>query len=434
MQLVRQLTGRSLVGNAGTYLAANLINAAIPLLLLPILTRYLEPSEYGEVAIFQVWVALVGTICGLNVYGAANRKFFDYTQWSDELAEFIFSCLVILLLSSLCVLAVAVLISGWLAEILGLAKTWIVIGVVFATAGFLVQLRLGQYQVRNQARSFGALQVFRAVLDMAMSICLVVVFVLGVSGRLTASTFAAVAAGIIAILLLCRDGLVRWTWRPDLMREAVAFGLPLVPHMIGGFLLFVADRAIVKAQLGIEAAGYYMVAVQLSMGMHLVLESINRAYVPWLFRILARDIEAEKKAVVRLTYFYTIFLAIAVALVFLVGDDLLVLIAGERYRPSAQLLAWLVLAQAIRGMYYMVTNYIFYAKKTAVIAKITISVGLLNVVLLYVLTGEFGLVGATWAMCLSMVVYWLATWWAANRVYPMPWVQGLLETVARNSD
>ena len=39
------------------YLVSNVLNAAIPFALLPVLTRVLDPSEYGQVAMFQTLLA-----------------------------------------------------------------------------------------------------------------------------------------------------------------------------------------------------------------------------------------------------------------------------------------------------------------------------------------------------------------------------------------
>lgn len=420
----RRWKASSLVAGAGTYLLANTVNAAIPLLLLPVLTRHLEPQEYGEIAVFQVWVSLVGAVCGLSVHGAANRKYFDYEEPDRQIGEFISACLVLLLASTAVVFLLIVPLSGWLSQIGGLSRTWVLIGVPFAFCNFLIQLRLGQWQVRKQARKFGAFQISRSVLDVCLSLVLVVLLALGVTGRLSGRTVTVVVCGITAALLLYRDGMIKRTWRPDLMREAAGFGVPLIPHVIGAFLLLTVDRAVVSAQLGIGAAGYYMVAVQLAMAMNLILESVNKAYVPWLFERLKRDSAKEKIFVVKVTYGYYALLIACSALTFLIGKDLLVWIAGSKYAPSAEVVAWLVLAQAIRGMYYAVTSYIFYAKRTGIIARITMTSGVLNVALLFVMTNSFGLIGAAWATCIAMTFQWLATWWSANKLVPMPWLHG----------
>lgn len=410
-----------LASGAGIYVVASMLNAAIPFLLLPILTRYLTPAEYGEVAMFQVWVALVGALCGLSVHGAATRKYYDYDNPDQEMGYFVFSCLVILFVSSVVFFVLLALFSDGIAKTIGLSKTWLQIGVLFALSQFLVQLRLGQWQARKQPVRYGVFQVSMSFVNVMLSLVLVVVFSLGVSGRLAGYTGAVVLFGAGAIVLLRWDGLLKICWRPELIKEALRFGVPLIPHIFGAFLLLTIDRAVVSAQIGLDAAGYYMVAVQLSMVMGLVLDSVNRAYVPWLYERLKRDRLDEKKLAVRLTYGYGGVLILIAAVSFVIGGPLLVFIAGSDYEPAAPLIGWLILAKSFHGLYYTVSGYIFYAKRTGVIAKITISVGILNVVLLLVLINQFGLIGAAWAMCISMFVQWLLTWRAASKLVPMPW-------------
>ena len=70
----------------------------------------------------------------------------------------------------------------------------------------------------------------------------------------------------------------------------------------------------------------------------------------------------------------------------------------------------------------MVSSYIFYMKKTLVIAKVTIVSGTLNAALLFVLSKEFGLIGAAWAMCAGMILQFSLTWFYASSMVPMPWL------------
>src|SRR5690606_17991832 len=82
------------------YLFSNILNALVPFALLPILTRYLTPAEYGEVAMFQTWIAALAACTGLSVQGAAERKFYDIGLTEQELRCFIGACLQVLLLST----------------------------------------------------------------------------------------------------------------------------------------------------------------------------------------------------------------------------------------------------------------------------------------------------------------------------------------------
>lgn len=422
MQRLQKVKSSSLASGAGSYLIASVMSAAIPFLLLPVLTRYLEPAEYGEVAVFQVWVSLIGALCGLSVHGAAGRKYYDYEEPDKYIGEFLTACLVVLVGSSLLVLLLVAPFSGWLSGIIGLSEKWLYLGVFYAFFNFLIQLRLGQWQVRKEPKKYGAFQVSKSLLDMFLSLFLVAGIMLGVTGRLAGQTSATILFGMLGLLMLWRGGLLGMSWRPDLMREALRFGVPLVPHVVGAFLLITVDRAVISAQIGLQAAGYYMVAAQMAMVIGIGLDSVNKAYVPWLYERLKRDDSREKLFIVKLTYCYGIFLLLCAVAAFLVGGELLVFVAGEKYRPAAELIGWFVLAKAFHGMYYTVSSYIFYAKKTSVIAKITIFCGVMNVFMLLFLTREYGLVGAAWSMCISMLLQWLMTWKAASKLVKMPWI------------
>lgn len=412
----------SLLKNSSVYLLASVLNASIPFLLLPILTRYLEPSEYGEIAVFQVWVSLIGAVCGLSVHGAANRKYFDYDNPDKSIGDFIGACVTLLILSTAFLSIFIYPFHNILTELLGIKEIWLWLGIPVAFSNFLIQLRLGQWQVRKRAAWYGVFQISRSFFDMLLSLLLVVVLTLGVTGRLSGITSTACIFSIISVISLRYSNILKLGWRPDLMREALKFGVPLIPHILGAFLLLTADRAIISSELGLREAGVYMVAAQLSMAMSILLEAVNKAFSPWLFEKLKRNEDVEKRKIVKFSYAYSFFLLFLASLALIVGGDVLRFIAGEKYSAAGEIVGWLFLAQAFRGMYFLFTNYIFFVKRTGVIAKITIVFGLLHIGILYVFINHFGVIGAAYALCISMFLQMLGTWYTANRLVNMPWV------------
>jgi len=421
-QLVKSGKSSSLVRGASVYLLASILNASIPFLLLPILTRYLEPSEYGEIAVFQVWVSLIGALCGLSVHGAANRKYFDYKDPDKEIGEFIGACVLLLAISTVVLSIIIYPLRDVITALLGIEEIWLWLAIPVAFSNFLIQLRLGQWQVRKKAAFYGTFQISRSLLDMLLSVTLVVVLTLGVTGRLSGTISAACIFGVIALLSLRSSDILKLSWQPDLMREALKFGVPLIPHILGAFLLLTADRAIISSELGLSEAGVYMVAAQLAMAMSIMLEAVNKAFSPWLFERLKRDKESEKRQIVKFSYGYSVFLLLIAVMALMVGDDVLRFIAGEKYSSAGEIVGWLFLAQAFRGIYFLFTNYIFFVKRTGSIAKITIFFGVLHIGILYLFINYFGVVGAAYALCISMFFQMLGTWYTANKFISMPWM------------
>ena len=72
-------------------------------------------------------------------------------------------------------------------------------------------------------------------------------------------------------------------------------------------------------------------------------------------------------------------------------------------------------------MYFMVTNYIFYAKKTYILAYVTFSVTILHIGFLYFLINLNGAIGAAQAIMITSIITFLSVWILSHKVYKMPW-------------
>lgn len=423
--LWKRFRNSNLVSGSVVYLISNVLNAAIPFLLLPVLTRYLSPTEYGEVTMFITLIAALGAVTGLNTVGSANRKYYDHGLSGNEFALFIGSCLQILVVSSLLVFLVLWTFQDRLAHWLALQPHWVLWAGVASTTTFIIRLRLGQWQVREQAKSYGILQVSWSLMNMLLSLLLVVGFSLGVGGRAVGILAAGLAFAALAIYLLVRDGLLAIAWKPTQVKEALAFGVPLTPHVAGLFLLSAVDRVVITNELGVAQTGLYYVAAQLAGALGILFNAFNQAYVPWLFERLRRDRVDDKRRIVRLTYAYFAATLLMAAIMFLFGPFIVRTLAGAQYAEAGAVIGWIALGYAFVGMYLMVTNYVFYSKRTGLLSLATISVGIIYIGLLVVLVNRIGLVGAGIAFALAMAIRFLLVWWIAQIRHPMPWFTAL---------
>ncbi|WP_272674280.1 MULTISPECIES: oligosaccharide flippase family protein [unclassified Providencia] len=412
----------SLAKNTIIYLISNILNAAIPFILLPILTRYLTPSEYGQIAIFQVLLSALTTFIGLNTIGSANRKFYDNDVSSNILKSFNGSCFQILLFSTIATLLFILLFGNNISKFLSIPIDWVISAILISALTFIATLRLGQWQIRGEAKYFGILQISNSLMNMLLSVLLVIFMKQGASGRIDAQLIVAFIIAIISLLLLYKDNLLKiFVWQPKQLKEALAFGVPLIPHHVGFFLLSSIDRFFINEKLGLAEAGIYMVAVQLSMALVIIYDAINKAFVPWLFEKLKKNSNADKIKIVKLTYLHFIFSLLISLLAFIIGPTIVIFIAGEEYIEAARIIGILCLGQCFGGMYMMVTNYIFFSKKTGKLSLITILSGAINVILLVVLLKNFGLTGVAISFLISKFIQFVLTWVLSSRCIIMPW-------------
>ena len=350
------------------------------------------------------------------------RKFYDEGVGPGDLRDFIASCIQILICTGLLAFLSLALMGNRLQGWLSIDQFWILAAVPVATAGFLTQLRLTQWQARKRVGSYAAFQIGAAALNVTLSLLLVVVMACGVEGRLAAITAASVTCASLALLFLHRDRLLGLlSWRPQFHAEIFRFGIPLIPHTVGIFLLMSADRFVVANEFGLSEAGVYMVAVQLASAPAMLFDALNKAYVPWLFERLRKDDPNEMQAIVRNTYLWFLVILIGAASVFAAGGAILEFVAGGGYAHAGDVLGWLVLGQVFGGMYLMVTNYIFYSKRTGLLGASTVACGALHILLLVAFVRWKGLEGAAMAFAISMALRFLVTWRIAHLRRPMPW-------------
>lgn len=415
---------QKLLGSVGIYLCANILNASVPFLLMPVLTRVLSPADYGLVAMFAIVLSIVGALTGLSVHGAISVRYFQMEK--SELAQYIGACVIILMISTVLVFLAAIFCGEWIWHMTGLPVDWLLVAVGIAGLQFLVNIRLVLHQVAGSAVKYGAMQIGQTIMNAAISLVLILMVGLAWEGRVLGQTVAVVVIAGVAVLSMWRDGFISAprTFRKS-ARDALRFGLPLVPHTLGALLIVTVDRFVIVEVLGIASAGIYMVALQLGQVVGLLTESFNKAYAPWLMRKLAAPNDVPRRLIVRGTYLYFLALFLIAAVIGAFAPWFLHFLVGASFQQAGQFVIYMTFGFAFGGCYYMVTNYIFFESKTSLLAVVTAVAGLLNIPLTIILVKANGLAGAAQAFMLTQLLSFLGTWWLAQKAHPMPWVGAL---------
>lgn len=409
----------SLFRSAGYYMLANAINGAVPFLLLPILTRFLSPAEYGLVAMYTVVTALTGAFVAFGVHGAVSRLYFEHGD--KEFPAFVGNCLLILMMGSALAGAVLYFAGGIVERYSAFPEEWLWAVLVTAVGQSVGNIALAIWQVRSMPRSYGVFQVSQSLLSAVISIVLVVMLHMGWQGRVLGQTIATAGAAIVAVYYLFSQGWAKLRPNVGHIVEALRYGSPLVLHVVGGIAISMSDRVIITNQLTLADTGLYVVAGQVVMVFGFLVDAFNRAYAPWLFEKLKTGDEAIRRRIVKGTYLYFVVILVLALMFSAVAYQLLEIFVGERFAGGAPYIFWLALSVAFMGMYYMVTLYIQYQKRTELLALITTVVGCLNVVICYVFVSRWGGIGAAQTAVLTQLMMFLATWTVAARVIDMNW-------------
>ena len=408
---------RGLLSSASIYVLANVANAAIPFLLMPVLTRHLSPEEYGIVAMFQVLTGFVGPFVGLNVHGAIQRRYYD--EDAADLPAYVGSCLAILACSALVAGGALALLGPWVSELASFPRSWLWAVVVTSACQFLVHIRLVIWQAGVKPERYGLFQIAFTLANLGLSVWLVVGQGWGWEGRVVGLTGAYVVFGIGSLVGLALSGWIRLDVRPAYVSNALRFGVPLIPHTFATYAITATDKIFITNYIGVEETGVYLIAVQLASVLSILAVSVNRAVTPWVYAQLGH--EGGGRKVARLIY-ASMPATLAVAVVgSVLSPPFLELYVGEAFVRAGDFVPWLMLGQAFNAVYLVVVTLVFYAEKTHHLLWMTLAAAALNVALNVPLTAAYGANGASIATAVTFFVKMALTCWLAVRVSSLPW-------------
>lgn len=410
----------ALLKSAVVYTLANMASAAVPFLLMPVLTRAMSPDEFGQIAMFNTLIMIASAVVGLSVHGSVSVRLFDKT--TPDFNVYISSCLAVMACSFLGTVATVIIVTELWPDLLGLALKWALAAVVAAAASFIMQMRLAIWLAQKKAPQFAFLQISYALLNAGLSVGMLWSLPSASAGRMGAQTLALVLAALIGIISLMRTGMLSTRISLRYMKDGIRFGAPLVPHLLGSTMLVTFDRFVIKENLGLAETGIYMVAVQIALALSLVADAANKAFVPWLYEQLAAERPEFGPWIVKRTWMLFGAIAVLTGIAILLADFMVGLIAGKKYIAAAIYLPWLIGGQAFGAAYFLVANYIFYSQRTHYLAFSSLLSGIFNVVLTLLLVPRFGALGAGISFCASQALLFFIVWWYANRVHPLPWL------------
>jgi len=424
MILIRKITNLSLFRTSSIYTISSFINAAIPFLLLPLLTNALSPEDYGRVAMFQLAVNIIFPFVGMNLDGAAGRMYYDKDN-NTNYPSYIGASLI--LFSGGVLLCVIILFFGSNIVVLltQLPHYYIKFIILVAGCQFITTFVLAILQVMVRPFSYGILQISQTIVNIGLTTIFILILHKKWEGRIFVLIITGILMAIISICILLKNKLIQFNVKKKYFLYALRYGIPLIPHTLGGMLFISVDRYFLTSLTELAQTGNYTVAYQLGAIISLLTSSINNAFVPWLFDNLNKDSEIIKKKIVIGTYFYFVGLVIVALLLLILLPVIIHIFVGKSFTHITDYTTLIVFGFVFQGMYYMVTNYIAYVKKTHLLALITISIGLIKIPITFFCITSFGAFGASLSHCITFFLFFIFTWILSSRIYKMPWASSI---------
>jgi O-antigen/teichoic acid export membrane protein len=373
----------------------------LPIVTLPLFTRYLTPADYGVLAIFNIVTMFAGNFFRLEINSALKREYVDgFSTFSRYVSTaFIFSHFLLLL----CAL-VLLLLMPWLHAFHGIGVQWYFVVLLLAYLRFHTVCLHHLFQLSNRAVLFGAWGLVATLGTFGLAIWSMIFLGWGWQARAWAEVLVAVVAFPVAIYFLRRDYALKWYFDIATLKKMLRFSSPLLLTSMLGYVLISADRLFIAGMVGPQELGLYTVALQLSSAMGMFLGAVVPTWESWIYTSQGGVHRSNaKKVLSRFFALITVLFVFAVVLPTLL-NLVLPYITDKSFSGVEAYLAPTVAAAASAGVFGLLSPILIFMRKTPVVASINVLMVLMNFGFLYVFIGVWGAVGAAYAMALSYVI------------------------------
>lgn len=401
------------------YTFSSLVTAGIPFFVLPILTFYLTPEDYGILRLFSVYTIIMLPFIGLNSMGLPGIEFFRI-----EKLEFsqLFSTIVRLpVLLALIYSILLFLFRESISKLIELPSEWIWIIPVIAFLTYIVETGMRMLIYEKRARAYAVFAISRTVIEISLTLLLVVVFLMNWQGRVISWGTALFMFSVVSTIYFIKKGWLKNQFNQDWQRQSLLFGLPLIPHVIGRFVVNQSDIIFISKMVSIEETGIYGIGYQIGFLISILSAAFLNMYTPFVNERLPRINQEKRIEIVRLTYLYIGGLILTVLILSLLSGWIFETFLDVRYIGGAEYVPWIAVSYLFWGGYSIFGRYILYLKKTYIMTYLAILNVILNLGLNYFFILKFGTIGAAYATVISFFIVFISVMLISNKLYPMPW-------------
>ena len=396
--------------------AATVINIIIGLVTTPIITRIVDPVDYGQFSIFSLYSGLMVMVLCLGMDQAMVRFYYQ----SDEIAykrRLILECIFIPLGTTAVFLALMLLLIK--SEAVQFEFNWFC--TLLLAVNILVELgfRFSSLLVRlNHNNSlFGKIQVLHKVLYVLFALFFLTVLKVGGMQSLAVAT---VVTAVICLVFSVYSQKEYWnlfgqTINKNELRSLLMFGFPYIFSMGITSLFQSLDKLSLNHYRTYSEVGIYASAMTFVSLLNVIQSSFNTVWAP-------RSVEHYEKAPDD-KGFYLLAFNVMTVLMFCAGialmlfKDVFALLLGQKYREASYIMPFLIFQPIMYTISETTVGGINFAKKSTLHVYIAAGSCLTNYIGNTILVPRLGGQGAAISTGISYIVFFALRTLLAEKNY-----------------
>src|SRR6266536_5107287 len=408
---------KELLRHSAVYGLGSIVARVMAVLLLPLYTRYLSPTDYGLIETLVALAAVLTALVAQAMKSAFFRFYFDSEEQGRRLLVvrtafwYVFAASTAVLIAGI---ALAQPIS-WLLFHTRSHQGLVIAAFIGLWAAMNYEQMTSLFRVEQRSTAYVIATLANVAITIVATVLLVVVYDKGPLGVLVGN-FTGTLVVYAALLAYSRRALGLQFDR-SLYRQMNKFGLPLVPSAVALWLTNFSDRFFLVKLTDAHEVGLYSIGVRVASAIVLLLTAFRLAWPAFAYSI-EDDAEARRTYGFVLTYLIAVVSWLSLTLG-LLAPWLVRLLTTPQFYPAQNVVAPLAFGVAAFGAYVVVQIGTGRARQTRSNWLVTGAAAAVNVALNLALIPSYGRMGAAVATVVAYTLLFVGMAWRAQRVFPV---------------
>lgn len=376
----------------------------------PIFTRVLTLEGFGIFSIYQTWVSVFAVFIGLQMSGSigtarihlSEQIFFSYLR----------SILALSFISFVIFTVLFVFFEHQILQLLQLELRHLPYLIIqsFGTACATFYL-IYTIQTKQPNKHF-RFSVLNVTFTIALSLLLVLMFE---HDKYMGRIIGGASIGLVIIIFVYRELYFKIKSKIDIehWKFAIPLSLPLIVHLLANLIIGQSSRVIINKYLGFEQAAIFSVAYSIgSLGL-MIAEATNNVWSPWY---LDNTHLKNDNKVNQMSKLYILAMSMVFSVFVLFSPEILLVMAPSSYSNGSISIIIVAFGVFFLYLYRFPLAYEQYAKNLKWVVFCTISSGLINIGLNFLLIPKYGINGAAYATFISYVILFVLHEFVARKI------------------
>jgi O-antigen/teichoic acid export membrane protein len=420
---LKQLLVMKFIKQISLYTFVGLFGTAVNFFVMPVLSHYLSPADYGLLSLFNAYVTILVPLVSLSAYSLLNVDYFKEKDKQIFASKFTSIQTIPFFTSLVCFFFIWQFYKP-LTDVLELNGTTTGRGLIMLLITFLTiyyEQFLQFLILQKKAFLFAAYTVVKVIIEVALTFYFVIWKSFGWEGRIYSWLIASTLLFIIGAFYFYKQGFLKGNIKLKYIKEGIQFGSPLILHSLGKFVVNQSDRIFIAKMVSISAAGVYSIGYTIGSLVMILVNAYFNFYTPFLMERLSDITEEKKLQIVKMGYLYGIACILVLILIVFLTPVFFRLFIASNYFEGSHYPFWVALGYCFWGGYMLFSGFIFFFKKNRILGWLAVfNIGT-NLLFNYLFIKIFGAIGAAYATALSFFLLFILLVIIVRRFMPLPW-------------